>query len=74
MFLTTKKAAFVKNNNYNYYFNKGTFLDYGKKQTNAICIGGSVSTSHDVFFTDLFDILHFEFWFFSDYIFEVRDT
>jgi len=21
-----------------------------KKQTNAICIGGSVSTSHDVFF------------------------
>ena len=22
-----------------------------KKQTNAICIGGSVSTSHDVFFT-----------------------
>ena len=33
--------------------NKGTFLDVGKKQTNAICIGGSVSTNHDVFFTHL---------------------
>jgi len=34
-------------------FNKGTFLDVGKKQANTICIGGSVSTSHDVFFTHL---------------------
>ena len=32
---------------------KALFWILEKKQTNAICIGGSVSTSHDVFFTHL---------------------
>ena len=29
------------------------FWTFENKQTNAICIGGSVSTSHDAFFTHL---------------------
>ena len=32
---------------------KGQFFGRLKKQTYAICIGGSVSTSHDAFFTHL---------------------
>ena len=34
------------------YLSTHKALYFGKK-TNAICIGGSVSTSHDVFFTHL---------------------
>ena len=44
--------------------NEGTFLDFLKnKLTNAICIGGFVSTNHDAFFTHLETISYdFGFW------------
>ena len=38
---------------------KAVFGLLEKKRTNAICIGGSVSTSHDVFFTHLEAIENF---------------
>ena len=34
-------------------FTKTLFWNFAKKQTNAICTGGFVSTSHGVFFTHL---------------------
>ena len=39
---------------------KALFWTLEKKQTNAVCIGGSVSTSHDVFFTYLEANLKFD--------------